>query len=114
MTSSGYITRNMQNIPFLKIRLNFLKNSFFPSAIIEWNNLDQEAKAVSIFLETISRNLSGHLLIAFNSHNPKGIKLITILCLGLKSLLEPKFKHSFQDLLTQICNCRFDIESSRI
>ena len=55
MTSSGYITRNMQNIPFLKIRLNFLKNSFFPSAIIEWNNLDQEAKAVSIFLETISR-----------------------------------------------------------
>ena len=55
MTSSGYITRDMQNIPFLKIRLNFLKNSFFPSAIIEWNNLDQEAKAVSIFLETISR-----------------------------------------------------------
>ena len=55
MTSSSYITRNMQNIPFLKIRLNFLKNSFFPSAIIEWNNLDQEAKTVSIFLETISR-----------------------------------------------------------
>lgn len=50
---------------------NLLTNSFFPSTIIEWNNLDQEAKAVSIFLETISRNLSGHLLIAFNSHNPK-------------------------------------------
>ena len=36
----AYTTRNVDNIPCFKIRHNFFKNSFFPSTIIEWNNLD--------------------------------------------------------------------------
>ena len=28
------------NIPLIKIKHNCFKNSFFPSAIIEWNNVD--------------------------------------------------------------------------
>ena len=36
----AYATRNVGNIPCFKIRLNFFKNFVFPSAIIEWNNLD--------------------------------------------------------------------------
>ena len=34
--SSSYVTRNIHNIPFFKTRHTFLKNSFFPSTIIEW------------------------------------------------------------------------------
>ena len=37
-------------------------------------------------------------------HNPKGLKLITRLRLGLSHLRFHKFKHSFQDTLNPICN----------
>ena len=37
--STPYPTRTVGNIPLIKTKHNF-KNSFFPSAIIEWNNLD--------------------------------------------------------------------------
>ena len=35
-----YITRNHTNISLFKTNHIFFKNSFFPSTIIEWNNLD--------------------------------------------------------------------------
>ena len=37
---SSYVTRNAENIPLFNIKHNFYKNYFFPSSIIEWNNLD--------------------------------------------------------------------------
>ena len=49
--SLPYFTRTPGNIP-----LNFFKNYFFPSAIIEWNNLDpslRNSKSASIFKEKI-------------------------------------------------------------
>ena len=48
----------------------------------------------------------------FNCHNPKRIKFITRLWLGLSLLPEHNFKHSFQDSFNPFCNCRLDIESS--
>ena len=41
----------------------------------------------------------------FQCHNPKGLKLITRLRLGLSHLRFHKFKHSFQDTLNSICTC---------
>ena len=38
--NSSYATRNTNNIPFLNVKHNFFKNSFFPSTLIGWNNLD--------------------------------------------------------------------------
>ena len=49
----------------------------------------------------------------FNCHNPKGVKLLTRLRLGLSHLGgEHKFKHSTQDSLNPICSCGIDIETS--
>ena len=48
----------------------------------------------------------------YNSHNPKGIKLLTRLCLGLSHLREHKFKHSFQDWINPLCNCGYEVEST--
>ena len=45
-------------------------------------------------------------------HNPKGVKLLTSLRLGLNHLPEHKFKHSLQDSLNPICSCGNDIETS--
>ena len=41
---SSYITRNADNIPLFNIKHNFYKNSFFPSFITEWNNLDSNLR----------------------------------------------------------------------
>ena len=52
------------------------------------------------------------LIVFFNCRNPKGIKFITRLRLGLSHLREHKFKHSFQDSLNPFCSCGLDIEST--
>ena len=41
----------------------------------------------------------------FQCHNPKGLKLISKLQLGLSHLRFHEFKHSFQDILNPICDC---------
>ena len=41
----------------------------------------------------------------FNCHNPRGIKLLSRLRLGLGHLREHKFKHSLQDSLNPFCSC---------
>ena len=38
--STSYATRTMNNIPVIKTKHKFFKSYFFPSAIIDWNNLD--------------------------------------------------------------------------
>ena len=48
----------------------------------------------------------------FNCYNPKGVKLLTRLRLGLRHLHDRKFKHSFQDSLNPICNCGTDVETT--
>ena len=48
----------------------------------------------------------------FQCHDPKGIKLVTRLRLGLSHLREHKFKHSFQDTLNLLCSCGVDIETT--
>ena len=45
-------------------------------------------------------------------HNPKGIRLITKLLLGLSHLRKHKFKHSFQDCLNSLCFCGNNYETS--
>ena len=48
----------------------------------------------------------------FQCHNPKGIKLVTRLRLGLSHLREHKFKHSFQDTLNPYCSWGFAAETT--
>ena len=48
-----------------------------------------------------------------NCHNPRGIKLLSRLTLGLSHLREHKFKLSFQDSLNPFCSCgKGEVESS--
>ena len=52
-----YATRTEGNISLIRKKQNFFKNSFFPSAIIEWNNLEpnlRNSKSISVFKEKIS------------------------------------------------------------
>ena len=112
---SSYVTRNIQNIPFFKTRHTFLKNCFFLPTIIEWNKLDHSVRnssSFNIFRKSILNFTRPSPNSLFNCHNPKGIKFITGLRLGLSHLREHKFKHSFQDSLNPFCSCGLDIEST--
>ena len=115
VTSTPYATRTVSNISLIKTKHNFFKNYFFPSAIIEWNNLDpnlRNSKSISVFKEKILNFIRLSLCSLFDCYSPKGIKFITRLRLGTSHLRQHKFKYSFQDTINPLCNCDQDIESS--
>ena len=93
-----YSTRNVLNIPLLNTSHNFFKNSFFSSTIIKWSKLDpglRKAESLSVFKTNILKFIRRFPNSAYNFRNPKGLKFITRLKLGLSHLREHKFKHSF-------------------
>ena len=91
------------------------KNSFFPSSIIEWNNLDPKLRNSENFgnfknnILTFIRPKPNSLS---NCCNLKGIRLITRLRLELSHLREHKFKYNFQNCLNPLCSCGSSIEST--
>ena len=88
----------MHNFPIFKSKHNFFKNSFFPSTISEWNKLDPSLRNSENFL-TFKKNIIQFIEPAassvYNCHNPKVIKLITELRLGLYNLRERIFNYNF-------------------
>ena len=111
-----YPTRNthFENIPLLNVNHNF-KKLFFPSTIIEWNKLDpglRKAESLLLFKTNILKFKRPSPNSVYNCHNPKGLKLITRLRLGLSHLREHKFKHNFQDTINLLCSYGIDIEST--
>ena len=102
LLTSSYATRNVDCIPRIKIKHNFFKNNFFPSAIIEWNKLDpaiRNAESLGIFKSNILKFFRPTPRSFFNCYNHKGIRLMTRLRLGLSHLREHKFNHNFQSSL---------------
>ena len=108
VTVSRYNTRNNNNISQFKWKHNFFRNSFFPSAVIEWNKLDlniHNSESLNVFKNSLLKFIRPSGNGVFNCHNPRGAKLLTRLRLGLSHFLEHKFKHGFQDSLNPICSC---------
>ena len=96
--------------------MTFSRTLFFPSTIIEWNKLDLKIKnseSIKTFKKRILSFIRPSPNSTFNCHNPKGIKLLSRLRLGLSHLREHKFKHSFQDSLNPFCSCgKSEVETS--
>ena len=115
MKRSSHTSRNVHNSPILSVKHIFFKNSFFPSAISKWNKLDpviRNSESLFIFRKNILNFIRPALNCVYNCHDPKGVKRITRLRLGLSHLRENKFKHNFQDSIYPLCNCSHDIEST--
>ena len=77
--TSSYVTRNAENIPLFNIKHNFYKNSFFPSSIIEWNNLDpklRNSENFGNFKNNILKFIRPKPNSFFTCCNLKGIRLI--------------------------------------
>ena len=112
----SYRTRQCNKIPAINVKHDFFKKTFFPSTIIEWNKLDLKIKnseSIKTFKKRILSFIRPSPNSTFNCHNPKGIKLLSRLRLGLSHLREHKFKHSFQDSLNPFCSCgKGEVETS--
>ena len=89
----------------------FLKNSFFPSVIIGWNNL-RNSDTYGTFKNAILKFIRPSPNSVFECHNPEGIKFLRRLRLGLRHHREHKFKHSFQDSMNQLRKCGAEVEST--
>ena len=86
-SNSRYLTRNSGNISKIRTNHNFFKNSFFPSAINEWNNLALDIRSsgkVSFFKSIILKFIWPKPNSIYNCHNSKGIRLITRLHISLR------------------------------
>ena len=108
-------TRNIDNIPQFNVRHTFFRNSYFPSIVTEWSNLDKSirnSESFSIFKNNILKFIRPSPNSIFNCHNIKGVKLLTRLRSGLSHLRDHIFKHSFQDSLNPICNYGTDVETT--
>ena len=74
--------RGSDNIPLLGTKHNLFQNSYFPAAIKEWNRLDidiRKSDSISIFKKRILSFIRPLPNKVSNSHNPKGLKLLTSL-----------------------------------
>ena len=93
----------------------FLKVLFFPSMIIEWNNLDYHLLNAA-FISAFKRNILKFIRLGpdkvCNVHNPTGLKLLTRTRPGLSNLRACKFSHNFSYCLDELCICRTNIEST--
>ena len=81
----------------------FLKNTFFPTAILEWNKLDPSLPNLAsykFFKNNILKFIRTSPSNIVQCHNPEGIKLVTILRLGLRLLLKNQLQlHILSNLL---------------
>ena len=102
------MTRCKKSIPLLNVKHDYFKNSFFPSTIIECNNLDsniRNSENLALFKKRIMAFIRPSANSTFHCLNPNSLKIITRLRLELSHLRFHKFKHSFQNTLNHICNC---------
>ena len=89
-------------------------NSFFPSTISDWNNLDCKSRnsgSLSIFKKDLLNFIRPCANIIFNIHKPYGIKLGTRLSLALSHLRDHKSRHCIQDKLNPLCDCGNETET---
>ena len=115
--NNPYASRSALNnqIPFFNVKANFLKNSFFPAVITEWNNLDisiRNSSSCHIFKNLILKFIRPEPNRISSTQDFEGLKLLTRMRLGLSHLADHKFRHNFQDCLNPICSCGQEIETT--
>ena len=74
------MTRNKNSIPLFNAKHGYFENSFFPSTIIEWNNLDsniRNSESLAISKKRILAFIRPSTNVTFHWHGPDDLKLIT-------------------------------------
>ena len=99
--------------PIIETRSNFFRNPFFPSTIIEWNQLERDIRnsdSFNVFKLSLLKFFRPAANSFFAINNPSDLKLLTIL--RLSHLRYHKFRYNFQDSINPICDCGQEIETT--
>ena len=91
-------TQSTEDVTTFYCRANIFKYSNFPSAILEWNNLDMKIGKTNFLMSFKNSSLRVGRPTAMpmcSLHNPVGLKFPTRLRLALSHFNERKLKHDF-------------------
>ena len=100
----------------IKYRTDRYRNSFFPNAVSQWNNIISDFKDFPSFFE-----LKKHLISlirpepkdVFNVFRPRVLRYLFQLRVGLSRLRHHKKSHNFIDTPSNLCLCKTGIEDTR-
>ena len=100
----------------IRYRTNRYRNSFFPNAVSQWNNIISDFKDFPSFFE-----LKKHLISliraepkdVFNVFRPRVLRYLFQLRVGLSRLRHHKKSHNFIDTPSNLCLCKTGIEDTR-
>ena len=100
---------------FPKFRTKLFRNSFFPYAVNECNNLDNIIKLSELYIMFRKRMLN--LIIpkyneTYGIHNPTVLKLLTRMRLGLSHYNYNKFYQNFRDCINPLCPCSLSVQNN--
>lgn len=103
-----YNARTNRNFHTFKARTERFQFSFFPYCANQWNKLDPEIRnspTVISFKRSLLHFIRPTAHSIFKIHDPRGLKLLTRLRVGLSHLREHKFRHNFNDTINPSCVC---------
>ena len=110
-----YRCKNSNTFHEIRCNTSRYKNSFFPDAIISWNNIITNFQNVPSFT-----SLKAHILSlirpktksTFGVHDPLGLRFLFQLMVDLSPLRNHKRRYNFADTPSGICECNQDIEDT--
>ena len=108
-------TRSGNQTPLIDAKRDYYKNSFYPDAIKSWNELDSNLRqetSISRFKSNILKIIRPLKKSIFDIHDPRGIKILYQLRVGLSPLRHHKKCHNFEDTPTDTCRCQADSETT--
>ena len=107
-------TRN-NSVPSYKCRVNCFKHSFFSFTLNDWFNLDiniRNSESITLFKCRLLSFICAVQNSIYNIFDPKGLKFLTRLRLGLSHLNAHRFRHNFQDYLNPLRSCSLETEDT--
>ena len=90
-------------------------HSFYPHTVKIWNEIGPAlrlAPSLIIFKSNTLKLIRPEKRNVFNIHDPKGMKRLFQLSVGLSPLRDHKKRHNFKDALSDICPCEMSIETT--
>ena len=115
LTSDFYRCKNSNTFHEIRCITSRYKNSFFPDAIISWNNIITNLQNVPSFT-----SLKAHIRFlvrpkgksTFGVHDPLGLRFHFQLRVDLSPLINHKRRYNFADTPSGICECNQEIEGT--
>ena len=115
ITSKRNSLRHNNTYSVIRCRNDYLKHSFIPYVLKEWNRLSTEIRnslSCKEFRKSLSPFTKTTCSSRFSIYRPIGVKLLVRLRLGFSHLREPKFRHNFQDALNPLYFCCLEPETT--